>query len=58
MPLTERDPNTNGRASRASNLSATSKPGISRTDAAKPDMLSAAPSVLSMLKTSTETVDI
>ncbi|KAF2501419.1 hypothetical protein BU16DRAFT_198870 [Lophium mytilinum] len=57
MPLTERDPNISGRNSRASNISGSSK-GYQKTNIARSDLLSAAPGVMSMLRTSTELGDI
>ncbi|KAF2815055.1 uncharacterized protein BDZ99DRAFT_566957 [Mytilinidion resinicola] len=57
MPLTERDPNISGRNSRASNLSASSR-GYQKVNIARSDLLSAAPGVMSMLRTSTELGDI
>jgi hypothetical protein len=66
-PLAERDPNISGRTSRASNLSAGSKNGgyhngnIYRKNHAlhgKSDILSAAPGVVGMLRTTTEIGDV
>lgn len=56
MMLADRDPNGSGRTSRASNLSAMSKAtGHQPYGAGKPDLLSSAgPSIMSMLRTSTE----
>lgn len=53
--LAERDPNTSGRTSRASNLSAMSRATYRPHGGAdKQDLLASAPGVMSMLRTSTE----
>ncbi|KAF2731077.1 hypothetical protein EJ04DRAFT_567171 [Polyplosphaeria fusca] len=59
MPLTEKDPNVSGRSSRASNLSTGSRgPRKPHSHGGKSDLLSTAPGVLSMLRTSTELGDV
>ena len=57
MPLTEQDPNTAGRSSRASNMSVGSKNNF-RPQSTRTNLISASPGVVSMLKTSTELGDI
>ncbi|KAK8204048.1 hypothetical protein IWZ01DRAFT_104818 [Phyllosticta capitalensis] len=57
MPLTELDPNVSGRASRASNVSVSSKGARNRQQAGQSDLLSST-GVMSMLRTSTELGDI
>ena len=57
MPLTELDPNTAGRSSRASNMSVGSKSSY-RPQSPKTNLMSATPGVMSMLRTSTELGDI
>ncbi|KAH6637750.1 hypothetical protein C7974DRAFT_355603 [Boeremia exigua] len=53
--LNERDPNTSGRTSRASNLSAASRATFRPNGGAdKQDHLASAPGIMSMLRTSTE----
>lgn len=53
--LAERDPNTSGRTSRASNMSAMSRATYrAHGGADKQDLLASAPGVMSMLRTSTE----
>ncbi len=58
MPLTERDPNVSGRTSRESHMSASSRRTASKYNPTKTDMLSAAPGVMSMLRTTTEIGDV
>ncbi|KAK3061022.1 hypothetical protein LTS18_007185, partial [Coniosporium uncinatum] len=63
MPLTDRDPNISGRTSRASNASGGSKRLYNGGGPTKSDALSAAPGVMSMMRTTTEfgglgTIDI
>ncbi|KAF2704188.1 hypothetical protein K504DRAFT_450934 [Pleomassaria siparia CBS 279.74] len=61
MPLTDRDPNASGRTSRASNMSAGSRGLPSKGAPAgrnASDLLSNAPGIMSMLRTSTELGDM
>ncbi|KAF2793697.1 hypothetical protein K505DRAFT_199852, partial [Melanomma pulvis-pyrius CBS 109.77] len=59
MPLTDRDPNTSGRTSRASNMSAGSR-GLQKGHGAagRSDLFSSTPAIMSMLRTSTEIGEI